>query len=143
MAQNNKYFFFSFLNKTFPTLLHIPFLILDQLSCRSFLSILKLSISDGSLPGSSVPALRLTMGKQADLWDSLVSNQSQSSGQNFSRSVNIFCFCNHSLFVFSSDILHPRSYLVSLRQKSTQVLLRNGCISEAIPIQIRTCIFFF
>ena len=134
MAQNNKYnFFFS---KTFPTLLFIPFLILSYLLFRSSLSFLKLSISDSSsLLSSSVPALRLTMGKQADLWDSLVSNDSQSSGQKLCRSVNIFPFCNHSLFVLSSDVLHPWSYLVSLRQKSTQVL-RNGNISEAISIQI-------
>lgn len=133
MAQNNKYFFFK--NKAFPTLLLISFSIFLSFIWKfSFLSNAFNFRQLSSLLGSSVCALRLTMGKQADLWDYLVSNHSQSSGKKLCRSVNIFRFCNHSLFVLSSDVLLPWSYLVSLRQKSIRVLLRNGYISEAISI---------
>lgn len=59
------------------------------------------------------------------------------------RSVNIFCSCNHSMFILSSDALHTWGYLVSLRKKSTGNLLTNGQILEAISIQIWIYVFWF
>lgn len=137
MAQNICIFF---LNKTFPTLLFFLFLILSHFLFRISVSFLKLSISDSS--SLCLVLLYLLSGWlwEKSLW--LFSLQSLSVLRpKTCRSVNIFCSCNHSIFVLSSDALHTWGYLFSLGKKPTGILLKNGQISEAISIQIWISIF--
>lgn len=140
-VNGSKYTYF-FFNKTFPTLLFFLFLILSHFLFRISVSFLKLSISDSSSLCSVL--LYLLSGwlweTSRSLW--FFSLQSLSVLRpKTCRSVNIFCSCNHSIFVLSSDALHTWGYLFSLGKKPTGILLKNGQISEAISIQIWISIF--
>lgn len=130
------------LNKTSPTLLFTPFLILSHFLFRILVSFLKLSIS-GSTFFCSVLLFLLSgwlWETSRSLW--LFSLQSLSVLRpKTCRFVNIFCSCNHSVFFLSSDALHTWGYLVSVRKKYTGNLQTNGQISEAISIQIWIYIF--